>query len=134
MKYHGASSGSPRFSRRSAQRRRRRRQPIVIDTFVDATLYGCLGNIAQGPPEQHPEPVPVAHFYSWYWERDMPFTPPPASRRQTAGVPFNQATNFAPAAKQRFDAFDARPGNRDPSKCKALLKFPDGTVFWSAKM
>jgi hypothetical protein len=64
----------------------------------------------------------------------MVFRPPAASKRQVEGVPFNQATDFAPDAKARFDAFDARPGNRDPSKCKALLKFPDGTVFWSAKM
>ena len=64
----------------------------------------------------------------------MVFRPPAASKRQVEGVPFNQAMDFAPDAKARVDAFDARPGNRDPSKCKALLKFPDGTVFWSAKM
>ena len=69
----------------------------------------------------------------------MPFRPPPASRRQLDGVPFDTAVNFAAAAKSRFDAFDARPNNRDPSKCKALLAFPGRgsqvkAVFWSAKM
>jgi Fungal chitosanase of glycosyl hydrolase group 75 len=64
----------------------------------------------------------------------MAFRPPPASKRQLTGVPFDQADDFAAAAKQRFDDFDSRPGNRDPSKCKALLRFPDGTIFWSAKM
>jgi hypothetical protein len=69
----------------------------------------------------------------------MPFQPPAASARQVAGVPFDRAVDFAPAVKQKIDAFDRRPSNRDPSKCKALLKFPDtaagrGAVFWSSKM
>jgi hypothetical protein len=69
----------------------------------------------------------------------MPFQPPPASSRQLTGVPFATAVDFAPDAKARYDAFDRRPGNRDPSKCKALLAFPGtgGTtraVFWSSKM
>jgi hypothetical protein len=66
----------------------------------------------------------------------MPFRPPPASRRQLDGVPFDTAVNFATAAKSRFDA---RPGNRDPSRSKAVLAFPGRgsqikAVFWSAKM
>jgi hypothetical protein len=69
----------------------------------------------------------------------MPFTPPAASKRLTAGVPFDQAVAFAPDAKARFAAADKQPKNKDPSNCKALLKFPDtqdgpGAVFWSAKM
>jgi Fungal chitosanase of glycosyl hydrolase group 75 len=69
----------------------------------------------------------------------MPFNPPPASIRQLEGVPFDIAVDFAVEAKRRFDNADNRPGNRDPSKCKALLRFPGGTsfrgaVFWSAKM
>jgi hypothetical protein len=69
----------------------------------------------------------------------MVFRPPPASRRQVAGVPFDTAVDFAVEAKRRYDQFDRTPGNRDPSKCKALLAFPgNGTnmrgVFWSSKM
>jgi hypothetical protein len=69
----------------------------------------------------------------------MAFRPPPASRRQLTGVPFDSAVDFAADAKRRYDAFDRRPGNRDPSSCKALLSFPAGdggirAVFWSAKM
>jgi len=66
----------------------------------------------------------------------MAFVPPAASRRQVEGVPFDRATDFAPAAKRKFDLADQRAGNRDPSNCKALLKFPGsaGAVFWSAKM
>jgi Fungal chitosanase of glycosyl hydrolase group 75 len=71
----------------------------------------------------------------------MPFHPPDASSRQLAGVPFDSAVDFAAAAKARYDAFDRRPSNSDPSKCKALLAFPvNGSgsdiraVFWSAKM
>jgi hypothetical protein len=69
----------------------------------------------------------------------MQFKPPRASRRQLAGVPFDNAADFAVQAKRRYDEFDRRPGNRDPSQCKALLAFPgdgaeDRAVFWSAKM
>jgi hypothetical protein len=69
----------------------------------------------------------------------MPFRPPSASRRQLSGVPFDTAVNFAPEAKRRYDEFDRRPRNHDPSKCKALVAFPGSrgkirAVFWSAKM
>ena len=69
----------------------------------------------------------------------MAFRPPPASRRQLSGVPFDTAVDFAAEAKSRYDQFDRKPGNRDPSKCKALLAFPGRgadilSVFWSAKM
>lgn len=66
----------------------------------------------------------------------MAFTPPAASVGLLAGIDFSTATDFAAAAKQRFDAKDQQQGNRDPSLCKALLKFPggDGAVFWSSKM
>jgi hypothetical protein len=69
----------------------------------------------------------------------MAFKPPTASKRQLAGVPFDLAVDFAPAAKKRFADNDKAAGNKDPSNCKALLKFPDngsdrGAVFWSSKM
>jgi hypothetical protein len=69
----------------------------------------------------------------------MVFKPPTASKRQLAGVPFELAVDFAPAAKKRFADADKLPGNKDPSNCKVLLKFPDngqqrGAVFWSSKM
>jgi hypothetical protein len=61
------------------------------------------------------------------------FEPPSSSRAQVARVPFDTAEPMA-ALKARFDAADQAPGNRDPSRCKALLRFPDGTIFWSAKL
>lgn len=65
----------------------------------------------------------------------MPFTPPPASAGQTKGVPFGSASNVAADNKAAFDAFDQTAAGRgDPSKCKALLKFPNGAIFWSSKM
>jgi Fungal chitosanase of glycosyl hydrolase group 75 len=69
----------------------------------------------------------------------MAFEPPVASKRQLDGVPFDRAVEFASAARQRIEDKDRQVGNRDPSKCKALLKFPDngtnpGAVFWSSKM
>jgi hypothetical protein len=69
----------------------------------------------------------------------MAFRPPAASKRQLDGVPFDLAVDFAPDARKKFTDKDRQPGNKDPSKCKALLKFPDndagpGAIFWSSKM
>jgi hypothetical protein len=67
-------------------------------------------------------------------ENNQPaFKPPSSSRDQVAGVPFDTAEPMA-ALKTRFDAADQAPGNSDPSRCKALWCFPDGTIFWSAKL
>lgn len=68
----------------------------------------------------------------------MPFDPPTASVRQLDGVAFAAAADFAPVARNRFDAADAA-ANGHPNRCKALLKFPDkggapGPVFWSSRM
>jgi hypothetical protein len=55
------------------------------------------------------------------------FKPPSASAGQLAGISFDQAVDFAPAARARFDAFDkTAAGKKDPSMCKALLRFPNG--------
>jgi hypothetical protein len=63
------------------------------------------------------------------------FDPPNASKQLLEGIPFDQANDTAPNAKARYDAFDkTAAGKKDPNKCKALLQFPDGTVFWSAKL
>src|SRR5689334_2377166 len=67
-------------------------------------------------------------------ENNQPtFEPPSGSRNQVSGVHFDTAETLT-ESKARFDAADRAPGNRDPSRCKALLRFPDGTVFWSAKL
>lgn len=69
----------------------------------------------------------------------MAFQPPAASKRQLDGVPFDLAVDFAPDAQRKFGDKDRQKGNKDPSKCKALLRFPAGgdrpdAVFWSSKM
>jgi len=69
----------------------------------------------------------------------MVFKPPAASKRQLAGVPFELAVDFAPEVIEIFADADKKPGNDDPSRCKALLRFParranKGAIFWSAKM
>jgi len=63
------------------------------------------------------------------------YKPPVASKKPLEGVPFDKAVDTATDAKARYDAYDKTPaGKNDPSKCKAILKFPDGTIFWSSKM
>jgi hypothetical protein len=65
----------------------------------------------------------------------MSFTPPSASAGLLQGIPFQDAVDVAAENKQAFVAHDnTSAGQGDPSKCKALLKFPDGTIFWSSKM
>jgi hypothetical protein len=66
----------------------------------------------------------------------MAFNPPTASAGQCSGVPFGSASNVAAANKAAFDAFDqTTAGKNDPSKCKALLGFPNGSaIFWSSKL
>ena len=63
------------------------------------------------------------------------FTPPDVSAALCENVPFESAFDTAIDNKAAFDAFDQTPeGKNDPSRCKALLAFPDGTIFWSSKM
>jgi hypothetical protein len=63
------------------------------------------------------------------------FTPPDVSAALCENVPFESAFDTAIDNKAAFDAFDQTPeGENDPSRCKALLAFPDGTIFWSSKM
>lgn len=64
----------------------------------------------------------------------MSFEPPTASMALLERVDFGGAVAVAQDCKDAFDANDLRPGNRDPSRCKALLRFENGTVFWSSKM
>ena len=64
----------------------------------------------------------------------MSFEPPSASSAVLQGLDFSLAIPVAADCKADFDAADAHPDNRDPSRCKVLLRFPDGTVFWSSKM
>jgi hypothetical protein len=66
----------------------------------------------------------------------MAFKPPPASAGQCKGISFEDAENVAAENKAAFDAFDKTPkGKTDPSKCKALLAFPEkAAIFWSSKM
>jgi Fungal chitosanase of glycosyl hydrolase group 75 len=62
------------------------------------------------------------------------FKPPSASAAQCNGIPFVEAVDVAQENKKIFDDFDRTKARNDPSKCKAILRFPDGTIFWSSKM
>jgi hypothetical protein len=58
------------------------------------------------------------------------FKPPSASAAQCNGVPFADAVDVAEENEKIFDDFDRTPAaKKDPSKCKAILRFPDGTIF-----
>ena len=63
------------------------------------------------------------------------FTPTEISAPVCENVPFESASDTATDNKADFDAFDqTSEGMNDPSRCKALLAFPDGTICWSSKM
>ena len=65
----------------------------------------------------------------------MPYTPPAGSLVHLKGVPFEDAEEIATEFKKKFDDFDeTEDGQDDPSLCRAILRFPDDTVFWDAKM
>ena len=66
-----------------------------------------------------------------------PYTAPPADAGTLQGIDFAKAQVILPELTQRFGACDAQdpPGCKvDPSRNTVILKFPDGTVFYDAKM
>ncbi len=66
-----------------------------------------------------------------------PYTAPSTDAGTLRGVDFAKAQVILPALTQRFGTCDAQdpPGCKvDPSRNTVILKFPDGTVFYDAKM
>ena len=75
----------------------------------------------------------------------QPYTPPPASSQVLARIPFRQPTPIDEVYRGEFvkcdreDVFEGqqmlrfRKCSNDPSRVKALLRFPNGTVFFEAK-
>jgi Fungal chitosanase of glycosyl hydrolase group 75 len=65
------------------------------------------------------------------------YQPPAQSAGALNGISFAK-TKCAPRAQHYLDAFaatDQLPQYRkDPSNCKTLLQFPDGTIYYDAKM
>jgi subtilisin family serine protease len=63
------------------------------------------------------------------------YVPPPASRGQLDGVPFDQAIRVGEKFSDRFHDWDQTPKGRiDPSRCKGLYRLPGGVLFWESKM
>ncbi len=74
------------------------------------------------------------------------YTPPTQSASALTGIPFNQAVPLDEAYRKEFANCDANnvfkgqtmPSTRrcsgDKNNVKALLKFPDGTIFWESKL
>lgn len=60
------------------------------------------------------------------------YTPPAASASVLAGVPFDTAQPVGSNFKAIYDAADV--GSSDPNNVKAILQFPNGTIFFDAKM
>lgn len=62
------------------------------------------------------------------------YTPPSESGTSVDGVPFDKALPAAKLLKAAFDSCDLAACKLDPSRNKALLKFPSGAVFYESKM
>jgi subtilisin family serine protease len=63
------------------------------------------------------------------------YAPPPASRGQLDGVPFDQAIRVGEKFSDRFHDWDQTPKGRiDPSRCIGLYRLPGGVLFWESKM
>jgi len=63
-----------------------------------------------------------------------PFVAPPASTAVLGAIDFSTAVPVAGACKSLYDDFDREAGRNDPSRCKAILRFPSGAIFWSSKL
>lgn len=66
-----------------------------------------------------------------------PYTAPSTDATTLRGIDFAKAQLILPELTQRFGICDAQdpPGCKvDPSRNTVILKFPDGTVFYDAKM
>ena len=65
------------------------------------------------------------------------YQPPEQSADALKGIAYS-TTKRAPRAQHYLDAFAAADRlpkyKNDPSKCKTLLQFPDGTIYYDAKM
>jgi subtilisin family serine protease len=63
------------------------------------------------------------------------YAPPPASRGQLDGVPFDQAIRVGDKFSDRFRDWDHTPKGRiDPNRCKGLYRLPGAVLFWESKM
>ncbi len=67
----------------------------------------------------------------------LPYAAPPTDAATLRGVDFARAQVILPELTQRFSVCDGQeaPGCKvDPSRNTAILEFPDGTIFYDAKM
>lgn len=75
-----------------------------------------------------------------------PYTPPPSSASVLEGIKFTSASPLNEAYRAEFDRCDRenifkgrtmvgfRKCSNDPNRVKALLKFPDRTIFFESKL
>jgi hypothetical protein len=62
------------------------------------------------------------------------YTVPAENCTLLGNIPFNTAKAVGVRYRRKFDAADAGKASEDPSRCRALLRFDDGTIFFDAKM
>ena len=94
---------------------------------LDEALLRLEGGQRALPPADVHSAVPAAGNYA----------PPPASATVLAGLDFARATSES--GRRLFNTYaaadqDVGLAKGDPSNCPALLRFPDNTVFFEAKM
>ena len=88
-------------------------------------------------------------FFSWLNGdafAQTTYTPPSQSATALTGIPFDQAVPLDETYRKEFDKCDTsdtfkgksmvggRKCSGDRNNAKALLKFPDGTIFWESKL
>ncbi len=62
------------------------------------------------------------------------YTVPGEAKELLKNVPFGKAEVVGANYRAKFDRADRGEASDDPSCCKTLLQFPDGTIFFDAKM
>ncbi len=73
-------------------------------------------------------------FQSVAFAQSSIYTPPTKSVAVLKDIQFNQAVLLDEAYRREFELCDQDECKDDPNNVKALLKFPDGTIFFESKL
>ncbi len=118
----------------------------AIRAFQEAVKIGVDGSVGDDTLQALDrlligEPIPVAPITPTApVVPDAPatlaanYSPPAASADLLKNVPFHLAQAVGQKYLDRFKAADEGSAKTDPSRCKTLLKLPNGVLFFEAKM